>query len=230
MATKREILRYKLYQERKRILTLWGCRHGLVHRYDDELVERLRNVYYGGIPASVMLLSRLLCANRCYDRSILITLGFGDDDFNVITLCTDGIRLKPEYIDSNRKYPSVDYGKHSVAERIMGDGSRWIYDTTYGVVYEKSLYFLIENPTVKKINSKQDTLEYPEYQDIQNADIERDKYTLPLMLPLIEDISKTEGLYSEELKREIQLLKERVNYDSICQEIHEDMVELGIRR
>ena len=223
MATRREILRYKLYREKKRVLTLWGYRHGLVHRYDERLIERLRNVYYGGIPG-------LLCANRCYDRSVLITLGFGDDDFNVITLCTDGIRLNPEYIDKNRKYPSVDYGKHSVAERIMGNGSRWIYDTTYGCVYEKGLYFLIENPIIKKINSKQDTLEYSEYQDIQGADIERDKYVLPLILPMIEDISETEKLYNKELKREIQLLKDRVNYDSICQEIHGDMVSLGIRR
>lgn len=188
-------------------------------------------MYYGGIPGSILVLCNTLCQGYCYDRSVLITLGFGDDDFNVIKAGIDGIKLNPEYIEENKKFSSKDYDSHSIAERIFSDGSRWIYDTSVGLMYDKRLYWIIERPDVRKINNKQATLDYKEYQDIKNADIERDKYVLPLVLPMIESIvDRTHCLYKEEIKKEIELLKQRINYDAICQEINEDMIKMGIRK
>ena len=231
MASKIDELKWELYKKRQRMLIIWGLKKGFVFPYDDRLIENLRNVYYGGIPGSVLLLCDSLCQGHCYDRSVLITLGFGDDDFNIIKAGIDGIRLNPNYIDKNRRCPSKDYDSHSIAERILSDGSRWIYDTSTGFVYDKRLYWIIERPDVRKINDKKATLDYKEYQDVKNADIDRDKYVLPLVLPMIEAIiDNTTGLYDDVIKREIALLKERIDYDSICQEIDEDMKDMGIRK
>jgi len=231
MASKIDNLKWELYKKKKRILTLWGLEHGFIFPYDKQLIENLRNVYYGGIPGSILLLCQTLCQGYCYDRSVLITLGFGDDDFNVIKAGIDGIKLNPEYIDKNKKYPSKNYDSHSIAERIFNDGSRWIYDTSLGLMYDKRLYWIIERPDVRKINNKQATLEFCEYQDIKNADIERDKYSLPLIIPQIEFIvSRTNCVYNDIIKEEIALLKQRVDYDGICQEIDEDMKRMGIRK
>lgn len=223
MASKIDNLKWELYKKKKRFLTMWGIKNGFIFSYNELLIKNLRNYYYGSVPGSVLLLCESLCQGYCYDRSVLITLGFGDDDFNIIKMGIDGIKLNPEYIDKNTKYPSKDYDSHSVAERILDDGSRWIYDTSLGLVFAKWLYFLIENPDIRKINDKQATLEFSEYQDVKNANIERDKYALHLILPLIESIlNNTDGMYNELAKREIELLKQRVNYEAICQEIHED--------
>lgn len=231
MASRIDLLKWELYKKKKLILIKWGLKNGFIFPYDKQLIENLRNVYYGGIPGSILLLCRSLCAGYCYDRSILITLGFGDDDFNIIKAGIDGIKLNPEYIDKNKKYPSKNYDSHSIAERIFSDGSRWIYDTTDGLMYDKRLYYLIERPDVRKINNKMATLEYSEYQDIKNADIERDKYSLPLILPIIEYIvNRTNGLYEDVIKEEIELLKQRVDYDGICREIDDDMKAKGIRK
>ena len=231
MATRIDELKWNLYKKKKRILIIWGLKNGFVFPYNDKLIENLRNVYYGGIPGSVLLLCDSLCQGHCYDRSVLITLGFGDDDFNIIKAGIDGIKLNPKYIDKYKKYPDSAYDSHSIAERIFSDGSRWIYDTSMGFVLEKRLYWIIERPNVRKINDKQATLHYKEYQDIKNADIERDKYVLPLVLPMIEKIiDNTTGLYDDVIKREIELLKQRIGYDSVCQEIDEDMKSMGIRK
>lgn len=231
MATKRDILKWELYKKKKELLFLWGLKNGFIFAYNEKLVQNLRNVYYGGIPGSVLLLCRALCDGYCYDRSVLVTLGFGEDNFNVINAHMDGIRLNPKYIDQNAKYPSDTYDSHSIAERILSDGSSWIYDTSLGFVFDKRLYWLIERPRIIKINDKQATMNFCEWQDIKNADIERDKYVLPLVLPMIEGyLSRHKELYEDCLKREIELLKERVNYDGVCQEIRDDMIKLGIRR
>lgn len=231
MATKIDELKWKLYKLKKRTLIIWGLDNGFVYPYDEKLIENLRNVYYGGIPASILLLCQSLSNGFCYDRSVLVTLGFGEDDFNVINGGIDGIKLNPKYIDRNLGYPSEYYDNHSFAERIFSDGSSWIYDTSVGLVFDKRLYYLIQKPRIRKINNKQATLEFKEYQDIKNANIERDKYVLPLVLPMIENIiNSTKCLYEEYLRKEIELLKQRLDYDGLCQEIDDDMVRLGIRK
>lgn len=231
MATRIDKLKWNLYKRKKRMLIIWGLKNGFVFPYNDRLIENLRNVYYGGIPGSVLLLCDSLCQGHCYDRSVLVTLGFEDDDFNIIKAGIDGIKLNPMYIDKYERYPDSAYDSHSIAERILNDGSRWIYDTSMGFVLEKRLYWLIERPDVRKINDKQATLDYKEYQDIKNANIERDKYVLSFVLPMIEEIiDNTTGLYDDVIKREIELLKERIGYDSICQEIDEDMKNKGMRK
>ena len=38
----------------------------------------------------------------------------------------------------------------------------------------------------------------------------------------------TQKFYLEQLKQEIEILKKEVNYDAICEEIHEDMKRIGL--
>lgn len=231
MVTRIDELKWNLYKKKKRMLMHWGIKNGYIYAYNERLMENLREVYYGGIPGSVLLLCESLCQGFCYDRSVLVTLGFENDDFNIIKAGIDGIKLNPYYIDRNRKYFSKDYDSHSIAERILSDGSRWIYDTSLGLVIEKKLYFLMERPDIRKINNKEATLTYCEYQDIKNADIDRDKYVLPLVLPMIEKIvNNTDRLYSEVIKKEIELLKKRIDYEQLCYEIDEDMKNMGLRK
>ena len=228
MATKLQKAKWKLYLEKKKLLYLYGINRGLINTYENELIENLRNVYYGGVPASILLLSHKLCNGYCYDRALLLTLGFNnDDDFKMILADINEITLNPDIIDktSNKNNGSLPkhYGNHCFVERIKKDGTTLVYDTSTGLVYEKNLYYRLQNPIITKINSKKNIQNYIEYQDIKNNNFEKDIDILPSVLPLIEELIKYDlDLYTETLQKEISLFKQKIDYDNLCQKLKEE--------
>ena len=56
MATKLEKIKWQLHKQRYNILFYYGVTKGLIRPYDQSLIENLRHIYYGGIPASILLL------------------------------------------------------------------------------------------------------------------------------------------------------------------------------
>lgn len=141
MATELELLKWNLYKKKYDILFDYGVRHGLIRPYDAQLIENLRHIYYGGLPASILLLHGNLSNGHCYDRGTLITLGFGDDDFHVVDADIDSLKLNPKCIDEYRyNNLSEHYANHCFAERTTADGITWVYDTSLGLVFEKGLY------------------------------------------------------------------------------------------
>lgn len=231
MATRLEKMRWKLFQKRYDILFMAGAKRGLIGAYSDELIEKLRHIYCGGIPASILLLHRNLSNGHCLDRGPLVTLGFGDDDFKVVDAHIDNIRLNPKYIDEYRAVKTDEnYSIHCFAERTASDGTVWVYDTSVGFVFEKKLYYMLEHPKIMKINGKEATLAYLDEDFLRDSDIERDKYALPLILPNIEaNLVPTQDFYLEQLKEEIEILKRELDYDGICQEIEEVMKARGFK-
>ena len=231
MASLIDQLKWKKYKKKKDLVFIYGLATGKIKPYDNETLERLRKVYYGGVSASVIILCDKLCEHRCYDRGLLITFGFGDDDFQLVDADIDGITLNPKYIDQyNHGKEDEHYGNHCFAERKTRDGKTWVYDTTLGLVFEKSLYYFLENPKITKINSKQETLDFIEYKEIANADISKDKYAVHLILPNIEKIANNSNdFYKDDLLREIELYKQDIDYKSVCNEIKEGMQKHGIR-
>ena len=230
MASVIDKIKWNLYKKKHHAVIKYGLMTGKVRPYDQETIERLRKVYYGGIAASVVVLCNDMCQGHCYDRGLLITLGFGDDDFQLVDADIDGITLNPDYVDEYRHGEDDEhYGNHCFAERKMSDGKTWVYDTTRGLMFEKNLYYFLERPKITKINSKQATLDFIDYQDIANADISKDKYASHLILPNIELIAKnTKHFYKDALLKEIEQYKQDIDYEAICREIKEDMEAHGL--
>ena len=198
-------MKIKLHEQKRKAIFKYGARTGGIQFYEEELIERLRSVYYGGIPASILLFIDPLTNGHCYDRSMLITMGM--DDFTLVRGKISGLRLR--------------YGEEKAGHGWVESGD-WVYDTSEGLKFKKSLYYAMESPQVTAIRTKQECLDYDEYQDILNADIEQDKYVLPVMMPMIEGLAQI-SLLSEFLKAEIERFKKEVKYDDICREVEEDM-------
>lgn len=232
MATELEKKEWKSYQKRYKTLFDYGIKHNLIGAYNDKLIENLRHIYYGGLPISILLLHEKLTNGHCYDRGPLVTLGFEDDDFQVINADIDSLKLRPEYIDECRTGKKrEDYANHCFAERTLKNGTTLVYDTSVGLVFEKSLYYKMENPQIKKVNDKETTLKFLYYDFLENSNIERDKYALPIILPNIENcLVPTQKFYLKQLKQEIEILKQEIGYDDVCKEIHEDMKARGFVR
>lgn len=233
MATKIQKLKWDLHQKRYKMLLIYGLQHGLIFPYDDELIGKLRNVYYGGIPASIILLSNSMSDGHCYDRALLMSRAFLDeeDDVKLLYGNIDSIKLNPRFISD-----SPHYADHCFVERIAKDGRHLIYDTSCGFVFDKRMYWLMEKPKLRHTNSKESIRKFiDEDEDRFPEDIERDKYASSLILPMIETtFGRPTEMYSlsgiELLQREINHFKEQIKYDDVVREIDEDMKRLGLRK
>lgn len=237
MITKLDLLRWENYKHKKENVILYGLENGFIKPFDDELIEKGRTIYYGGMPLSVFLISIRLANGHCYDRSLLIALAMPDDaEYEMVDADIDGITLNPEYLSTYRdskKFGNGNkhYGNHCVIERKMSDGTIWVYDPSVGHAFRKELYVAIENPKETIRHTKEEVESYPEYQDIKNCDISHDKYVLPLVIPPIETLAAlTQGEEGVKLRREIEIYKEAINYDEVLNEVNNDMLIKGITK
>lgn len=210
-------IKWQLYRKKKKLLLKWGLINGLIAPYDDELIQNLRNIYYGSIPASIILLTNSLCNGFCYDRALLLSRVFldTDDDINLIYADVDSIKLNPLY-KNEKNYD------HCIVERITKDNIHLIYDTSTGFVYNKEIYWLLERPKVRKINNKQSIKDFVKLENYN--DINDDKYGAILILPMIEKIcNRHDELYSTEeynlLEKEIKYYKDFIKYDELKKHI-----------
>lgn len=220
--------RWQLYQEKYRQLFSHGVEKGLIRLYSDELIKALRNVYYGGLPASIVLLCNDACNGWCYDRAILLSIAFEDNDYQMVEADIDSLRLNPRYIAEHESEQDPRYAEHCYLEAKGGDGSVWVFDTSVGLAFEKVLYDEMQHPKVNRVYDKKTVMSFGEYGDIKNADIENDKYGLPLLMPSYDAIAeKGQPYYRERLKEEIAHYKEFIDYEGIRKEVHEDMLRKG---
>ena len=223
---------WKLYEKKKNHLTYKGLRNKSIDIYDDLLIEKLRDIYYGGIPASILLLSDMMTNGFCYDRALLLSRAFldTDDDINLIYADIDSLRLNPKY-KHNKEKQSFE---HCFLEKITKDGKHLIYDTATGLIYDKKIYWMIEHPKVRKINKKEDIIDfYRKNEDYTSSDVEKGKYAAPIIIPLIEsNYDSPYEMYANEifgtLQREVEHYKQIINYDCLCMEIEEDIKQKGI--
>ena len=233
MATNFQKLKWDIHQKKHKMLMIYGLQHGLIFPYYEELIKKLRNVYYGGIPASIILLSNGMSNGHCYDRALLMSRAFlnDEDDVNLLYGDIDSLKLNPNFISD-----SPHYADHCFVERITKDGRHLIYDTSCGFIFDKKIYWLMENPKLRHINSKGSIRKFIEGdEDRWPEDIERDKYASPLILPMIETtFGRPTEMYSfkgiELLQREIEHFKEQIKYDDVVREIDEDMRRLGLKK
>lgn len=210
-------IKWKLFCKKYNVLLNYGFLTGKIKTYDADLIDKLRNVYYGGFPASIVLLTENMVRHKCYDRAVLMTHAFKDDDFEVVHASIDGIALDPRCIEKFGYDPL--YADHCFVERKDENGCTWVYDTTYMLIYDKSLYYKMHRPVVRRVNSKEETLSFCDFVDVENADIERDKYVVPLLFPTIERCISTQKVYRKELDKEVALYKEKIDYDGLCAEM-----------
>ena len=234
MTLKLQEIKWNLHNYKSKQLLLWGLKNGYIAPYDDKFIKKLRNIYDGGIPASILLLSDGMSNGFCYDRALLMSRAFLDneDDVQLVYATIDSLKLNPQFVDKDDPL----YADHCFVERITKDGKHLIYDTSSGLVYDKKLYWLMEHPRIREINKKSSLIEYfKSYEFYYPEDIERDKYASPLILPMIEmTYGRPTEMYSQLginfLQREIEHFKKVINYDGVCKEIDDDMKRVRLKR
>lgn len=216
------------FLKRKDELTIYGLENGLIGLYSEELIEKLRYTYEGGVPASIILLSNRLSNGHCYDRALLMGKALLDteDELNLIYADVDCLRLNPRFITD-----SYDYADHCFLERITKEGERFIYDTSTGLIYQKDLYWEMEHPKVRIINNKESIKEFIENDPDKDYNVEGydDFVTVRLIIPLLEPtLGDCREVYSQDfypmLQQEMEYFKNLgIEHDAIIPK--EEMVK-----
>lgn len=223
MSTKLQEIKWNLHNYKSKQLLLWGLKNGFIKPYDDKLIEKLRNIYDGGIPASIILLSDGMSNGHCYDRALLMSRAFLDeeDDVQLVYATVDSLKLNPQ--STNNDYPL--FADHCIVERITKDGKHLIYDTSYGLVFDKKLYWLMEHPKIRDINKKSSIIEFVKSNENYHPEsTKRDIYAAPLILPMLEmTYGRPAEFYSDQLQKEIEIFKNEINYNGVCKEIEDDI-------
>lgn len=232
MATKIQQKKWDLHTYKRKKLLLWGLKNGYITPYGDVLIEKLRTIYDGGIPASIILLSDGLTNGNCYERALLMSRAFLDEeDVRLLYASIDSLKLNPLYVD--REDPL--YADHCVVEITTKNREHIIYDTSSGFAYDKKIYWLMEHPKIRRIDDKKTIMEMLKLEEYYHPEnLEKDEYAAPLILPMIEmTYGRPTEMYSysgiELLQREIEHFKKEIDYDAICQEIEEDMRRVGFK-
>ena len=123
---------WSIYKKKQKLLMLYGAANGLIKFYDKELMDKLRHIYYGGLPASILLLHEGLCNGKCYDRAPLLTLALDEYDYKVVYANIDSIKLNPIY--SKLKIDNPSYAEHCFVEVTDNQGITWVFDTSSGLM------------------------------------------------------------------------------------------------
>lgn len=203
-------LRWKLYEFYSTRLLLWGLNRGYIKPYSEELIEKLRSIYYGGVPASILLLCRSLTDGNCYDRALLMSRAFLKDegDVKLIYAAVADLKINPIYKGKD--------GDHCFVERITETGKHFIYDTSIGFIYAKWIYWLINFPKVRLIRGKDEINKFVEEEKgvcSDNSPYVDGHFILKLIIPPIEaNYDKHGEMYAAfgVLQREVELFKQKL--------------------
>lgn len=200
MATEKE---FQQFLEKRKLMLEFGIRQGFVKPYDQNLITNLRNVFYGGVPLSVLMLCNDFCKGNCHNSACLISCGFGDDDFQIVKASINSFCLNP-------KNKQKEKSTHSFAERKTSDGKTWVYDTSLGLVIEKSFYYQIENPVVVSTKTKQETLQFVQKIFENDQNFEAKEWLEPFMVHFAEKMAKnTKTAYKAQLSEEMKIFKNK---------------------
>lgn len=169
-----------------------ALKDGKILPYEEELVMRLRELNYRGLPLSIILFCREYCRGECYAMSMNISRAM--DHFTLV-------HGDVNFIRENGEYPN-----HSWVEK---DG--FVYDTTDGFKWDKDLYYSLFQPKVREVYDEVSVKDYDDYQYVlSRAEEERDLTTQALIIQYME-LLETEKPYVNQrfLQNEIDGWRER---------------------
>lgn len=218
--------RWQQFHKRRDELLIKGLESGSITPYSEEDIAHFRQKTYGGLPISIIILSDGLCNGFCYDRALLLAKALLDmDDIRLLYADTNTFRLNPLYANN------PTYWRHCILERTRKDGRKLIYDTAYGLIFEKEIYWEIERPQISHVRTKQEIAEFLEEENrIHPENAEENKWLNLMTIGLLEktfdspdEIYASKGV--ELLQREISLYKESIHYDDFSRQVESDIAD-----
>ena len=227
--TEKQQCKWLLHRFKIKNMLLYGLQNNFIGLYDEALIEKLRTIYDGGLPASIILLSNGLSNGHCYDCALLLARAFleTEDEVQLLYGSIDSLRLNPQYISKDNHL----YADHCFLERITKQGQHIIYDTSSGYIFTKKMYWLMERPIIRRRVCKQAIAKLiREHEEQYPLDYQRCDEAAPFILPMIElSYREKKETYAgiNLLQREVDIYKQLIDYDILYEKINNDIKRLG---
>lgn len=189
---------------KKILLTKEGILMGKIKPYDEALIDELRDVYYNGLPCSLML----LCSSvHCSNRHLIIAQGLKGN----YKLIRANVESKKFYKDDNTV---LNISDHYFIEQVDENGVTWVYDSAIFGIVEKNLYYTIEKPEILEEYDAPATDEL--CKDSKFSGAETTDYSINVLLSIIDTVANNEDddVYKEMLQKEVQIFKESSVYQT----------------
>jgi hypothetical protein len=210
-------------------LMMNGLEKKTIRLYNEEEIVKAREIYFEGLPASIILLSTYLCNGRCYDISFLVARLFLDDedtiDLKLLYADVDSLRLNPNYVNENNL-------EHCVLYRKTKDGKRLIYDTSVGYIFNSEEWAKLESPTNISCHDKDVIIKaLDKYMKDYPEKVSYIPEAALLLIPEVEEhYNDLDEQYAwkvfEYLPREVELFKNKINYNKLKEEYKDKLKEL----
>jgi len=186
-------IRRTLYTNRLRLLLADGIEKKLILPFEKEVFDSLDELIYDGVPVGIYMThiqpNPKQWINKRDERSVMLSLAFKD------------CHLMQGYC----KCPEEDHFFHCWVEN---DG--WVYDPTYMMKFKKELYYKVFKPNIVEIQSRKELEEEIYYQECLSGNIHPTAVLCAMIL--LEGTAEKDN--NQDLKNEMKLFKEKINYDA----------------
>lgn len=191
----------------------FGFKNEYVFLYDDKLINKLRNIYERGVPASLLLLSNCVCFGKKYDRSLLLARAFMEDqeDFQIVYASIESLRTEFRHNIGDLSLDVNGLTRRYLVERTTTDGEHYIYDPFTGLLYDKDMYEVLEKPKIVNTMGKDSIDKYIKCEMAGNeANKVLDEHLVLLLIPYIE--KSYDKIAKDTIPELVNMLKDEVNY------------------
>lgn len=226
----RDELYHRCRPVQKRELRLFHMQYdGRCWRYGSKLIEALREVYWGGMPGSVLLLSRQTSGRYGIDMPLLMVrgllmMGVHFRSISLVRASTTSTRILRRY------WPEVaeQVGRWNyLVERQMPNGEVLVYDTSLGLAFNSRVYRWLERPRHKTVIRGEKLVHFildlqPQKGDCDPAQaVNYREMAEGVLAEIAAGYKELDEWYTSLglLQREVQLYRERVGLEEQSAEI-----------
>ena len=216
-------LKKNLYYNKMKLLFDKGVSDNKIVPFDDELYDKMDQVYISGLPVSIHIkyLKPKFPPGKCYDRSLYMFFCFDDAIL----------------VRGDNKDLELEYGKEKSGHGWIEIGD-YVYDPSLMMRFDKELYYEIYNPiNVTKCNkdeycSTKDRCAL--YTDVKNTSIDdfkpygKKRIELFITMPLVKEIARYSDnpKFIDELNEFIKLIQ--YNEEEIYNELNDKSMDDSI--
>lgn len=189
---------------------------GKITNFDQTTITRLRKLYYGMYSGLIYMYLEPTDFMNIGNKVELLTLVLEDKEFKIIHGNTDSTR-DIEFFKYGLNH--LDYNSWIEVE----EGNKtWVYDPFSLLKIEKSIYYELEHPAIKKVFESKFVLEHPE-RKIDDYTTFHDGMSFVLFgtLPQVEKNMDSHP-FKDILAPEITRFKKDINYDELLLEYEEE--------
>lgn len=182
-----------------------------ISEFDLELLSKLKKTVYGGIPGNIYLYAFPTNFETIGNKLEILAWAYRDKKYKLVHGNTNSTKeiMFHEYDSKHLDYNSWMEVKIGLKEYVI--------DTFSMLMFEKDIYYQLENPQVLKVVTSEDINNHPARCDDDFSEAFASYDSLLMLMDTLEYLTNNSP-YKDYLIKELDKLKSKIDYDKMIQE------------